>query len=95
MLSGQSLSRRFVVTLFLNPISLFVLQPSYNGKALVSVDCALTGAAFGLPLAEPITPLGFNVVPIVAVRASAYKIGTTTLSVPAPALAPQASDNPA
>ncbi|KAK9829926.1 hypothetical protein WJX72_008681 [[Myrmecia] bisecta] len=71
-------------------------DPSYLGPVTVSFSCAVTDAQ-GNSLAEPIKDLQFSVVPIVAVRSSAYKIGTKVLNVNGPdaALLANANDRPA
>ena len=71
-----------------------VLQPSYLGPITVSVNCPLTNAA-GQSLSAPIQPLTFSVLPIVAVRSSAYRIGGSVMQVAGTAAPEGPSDNPA
>lgn len=70
------------------------MQPSYLGPITVNVNCALTNAA-GQPLSAPIQPLTFSVLPIVAVRSSAYRIGGSVMQVAGTPAPEGPSDNPA
>ena len=70
-------------------------QPAYLGEVTLLVECELTDNR-GNSLAEPIRPLQFTVLPVVAVRSSAYKIGSHVISVAsAPAQAILSHDRPA
>ena len=64
------------------------LQRDYLGNVSVALDCPLQDVT-GSQLALPSVPLQFSVVPNVAVRSSAFRVGSeeNAIPVPAPALA--------